>query len=190
MSGVSLLFTEEFFHLAADRLGEHGVLCQWLHLYQVGEDDVRTLVATLARSFPHMVAVADGADLLLVASRSPLSLDPEVWQARLAASRWSGDLVAAGIDSAGAIASAIVADERALRRWARGAVLHTDDRPILEFSAARRMATDRSAAILADLVRAGIRAGPIPLGTSGVVAGPRLSHQVSPAPGPAAAASR
>lgn len=174
MSGVSLLFTREFFALAADRLGERGVLCQWLHLYQAGEDDVRTLVATLRSAFPHVVAFADGTDLLLVASRAPLTLDPERWRQRLAASPAAADALArAGIVSPRDLAEGILADERGLARWSDGATLHTDDRPILEFTAARRMGSDLSGPILTRLVSAAVDAGPVPLGPAGEVAGPR-----------------
>ncbi len=170
MSGVSLLFTREFFRLAADRLGERGVFCQWLHLYQVGPEDVRTLVGTLTDVFPHVVAFADGSDLLLVASRAPLQLDPRVWQERAASSpAAAASLSAVGVRSGAAIARGLVADERGLAAWSVGAPRHTDDRPILEFSAARHIASDYSAPILASLVAAGQAAGPIPLGTSGFV---------------------
>lgn len=170
MSGVSLLFTREFFRLAADRLGERGVFCQWLHLYQVGPGDVRTLVGTLTDVFPHVVAFADGSDLLLVASRSTMQLDPLVWQQRVAANPGAAQsLAAVNVRTAAAIARGLVADERGLVAWSAGAPRHTDDRPILEFSAARHMASDFSAPILASLVAAGQAAGPIPLGTSGFV---------------------
>jgi hypothetical protein len=170
MSGVSLLFTREFFELAAARLGERGVLCQWLHLYQVGPDDVRSLVRTLGGPFPHLVAFVDGGDLLLVASRSPLTLDPRVWQRRLAANpRAADELARAGFGSALDLARGLVADERGLEAWAAGAPLHTDDRPLLEFSAARQLARDHSGAIVAALVRAGEAAGPIELGGAGSV---------------------
>jgi spermidine synthase len=170
MSGVSLLFTREFFQLAADRLGERGVFCQWLHLYQVGPGDVRTLVGTLTDVFPHVVAFADGSDLLLVASRSALQLDPLVWQQRVAANpRAAESLARVSMRTAAAVARGLVADERGLVAWSSGAPRHTDDRPILEFSAARHIASDYSAPILASLVAAGQAAGPIPLGTSGFV---------------------
>jgi len=168
MSGVSLLFTREFFALAASRLGERGVLCQWLHLYQVGEDDVRTLVATLLTALPHAAVFADEADLLIVASRSPLVLDPAVWQRRLREHpKAAAFFASARIGSASELAARLLADERGAAAFARGAALHTDDRPILEFSAARRMGADRSAAILSALARAGVEAGPIRLGSSG-----------------------
>jgi hypothetical protein len=80
-------------------------------------------------------------------------------------------LAGAGITNAGDIAAGIVADERAVAVFSHGATLHTDDRPILEFTAARQMGFDRSAPIVSELVRAGVEAGPIPLGPGGEVGG-------------------
>ena len=174
MSGVSLLFTREFFDLAASRLGERGTFCQWLHLYQIGEEDVRTFLATISSVFPHLVVFSDEADLLIVASRQPLVLEPAVWAERMAGNAAARTaLAAAGIRSAADLAGGILADERAVRRWAAGAPLHTDDRPVLEFSAARNMSFDRSRQILAALARAGAEAGPIRLGDSGAIGGVR-----------------
>jgi spermidine synthase len=174
MSGVSLLFTREFFDLAAGKLDESGVFCQWIHLYQVGEDDVKTLVATMSGSFPHIVAFADGTDLLFVASRKPLDLDPTNWRSRLETNPAALDsLAASGIRQARDIASGIIADERALRAWSAGAILHTDDHPILEFTAARRMGFDRSSPILASIVRVARTNGPIRLGEIGIIDGAR-----------------
>jgi spermidine synthase len=173
MAGVSLLFTREFFTLAADRLDRGGVLCQWLHLYQVGEDDVRTFLGTLADVFPHLLVFVDGSDMLVVAGAAPLELDPVAWQRRLATRpQVATALARVGITAAADLAAGIVADERGVGAWAAGAPRHTDDRPILEFSAARHMATDYSARIRSALVRAGVAAGPIPLGRVGAVTGP------------------
>ena len=170
MSGVSLLFTREFFELAAARLEPRGVFCQWIHLYQVGESDVKTLVATLTDVFPHVAAFADGADLLLVASKAELSMSPEVWQRRLSSNPAAAEaLAASGIATAFDIASTLVADERGLRAWSAGAQRHTDDHPILEFTAARHLGSDLSRPILASLVEAARRTGPIPLGNAGAV---------------------
>lgn len=172
MSGVSLLFTREFFELAASKLDDHGVFCQWLHLYQVGDGDLRTLFASMGNSFPHMIVFVDETDLLIVASKSPLELDPRAWCERLATNRVAGSMLAgAGITNAGDIASGIVADERAVAVFSHGAPLHTDDRPILEFTAARQMGFDRSAPIVSALVRAGVEAGTIRLGPGGDVVG-------------------
>jgi spermidine synthase len=170
MSGVTLLFTREFFDLVASRLEPGGVVCQWLHLYQVGPDDVRCLLRTMSGAFRHVLAFADGSDLLLVAAQEPLQLDPAVWQRRLAANpRAAASLARAGVGSGLGLAAGFVADEGGIVAFSRGAELHTDDRPLLEFSAARQIARDRSGAILAALVRAGEAAGPIRLGAAGEV---------------------
>lgn len=172
MSGVSLLFTREFFAQAAGRLGERGVLCQWLHLYQVGPDDVKTLLRTVIASFPHLIAFADGTDLLLVGSRCSLELDPVVWQRRLANNPVACQALArVGIRAGVDIARGIVADEAAIHAWVGVGTQHTDDRPILEFTAARHIASDYSGPILAGLVKAGASLPPIPLGASGWVLG-------------------
>jgi spermidine synthase len=173
MSGVSLLFTREFFEIAAARLGERGVFCQWLHLYQIGEEDVRTFLATISSVFPQVIVFADEADMLVVASREPLVLDPRAWQRRIrgnpVAQRALGE---AGVRSAADLAGGFLADEKGVRRWVGTSALHTDDRPILEFSAARNMSFDRSRLILSSLVAAAEQAGPIPLGSEGAIGGP------------------
>lgn len=170
MSGVSLLFTEEFFRRAAERLGERGVLCQWLHLYQIGPGDVKTLLATVAQAFPRLALFSDGTDLLIVASRSPLTLDPAAWRARVESSPAARDaLLRAGFASAADLAAGLLADERGVSLWTRGAALHTDDRPILEFTAARSMGFNLSGPILAGLVEAGRAAGTIELGSAGEI---------------------
>ena len=146
------------------------MFCQWLHLYQIGEEDVRTFLATLATAFPHLVVYSDEADLFVVASHQPLNLDPAVWATRLAGNDPARlALARVGIRSGKDLASGILADERAVRQWTADAMLHTDDHPILEFSAARNMSFDRSRRILSSLAAAGEIAGPIPLGTSGAV---------------------
>ncbi len=181
MSGVSLLFTREFFNLAASKLDDRGVFCQWLHLYQVGNDDVRTLFASMGDAFPHMIVFVDETDMLIVAAKRPLELDPRAWRERIATNATAGSMLAgAGIRTGGDIARGIVADERAVRAWSRGAPLHTDDRPILEFTAARQMGFDQSAPIVSALVRAGVEAGPIRLGATGEIGGYATSSQQQP----------
>jgi spermidine synthase len=167
MSGVSLLFTREFFELVSARLLDGGVFCQWLHLYQVGQDDVRTLLRTVAEVFPHMLVFAEGTDLLIVSSQLPLATDPRVWQERLMSNRTAADMLGrAEIDSAADLARRVIADQHAVRAWSAGAVMHTDDYPILEFSAARRLGSEHSGRILSSLVAAANEQGDLVLGPS------------------------
>jgi hypothetical protein len=67
MAGVAALFTREFFEAARLKLGPGGILCQWAHLYDMSDADLRSIVRTFASVFPQttMWRVGDG-DLLLI----------------------------------------------------------------------------------------------------------------------------
>jgi spermidine synthase len=51
-SGASALYTREHFAAARERLTEGGVFCQWLPLYQLGEPELRVVLATFLDVFP------------------------------------------------------------------------------------------------------------------------------------------
>jgi hypothetical protein len=64
-----------------------------------------------------------------------------------------------------------VADEVGIRHWSAGAAFHTDDHPILEFTTGRRLGSNLAGPLRAELVEAGVKAGPIRLGSAGMVGG-------------------
>ena len=61
MSGVANLFTREFFEAARNRLNPDGVMCQWIHLYQISRHDVLVFLKTMHSVFPHLSIWIDGA---------------------------------------------------------------------------------------------------------------------------------
>lgn len=71
------LYSLEFFELVAERLKPGGYLCSWAPTPRVA--------ATLRAVFPTIVSCRDGA--ILVASRGPIPLDPDVLAERLAGAR-------------------------------------------------------------------------------------------------------
>ncbi|HQZ18827.1 MAG TPA: fused MFS/spermidine synthase, partial [Vicinamibacteria bacterium] len=132
MAGVSALFTREFFEGVRGRLSPGGVFCQWGHLYNMGEGDLATLLATFRDVFPGgRVFVISEADILIVGSEGPTSLDEN----RLARIRDAAraDLAASRLSAAAlsAIPTALLAD----LPWLSDARRHTDDAPVLDFSA-------------------------------------------------------
>ncbi len=140
MAGIASLFTREFFEGAKARLAPGGLLCQWAHTYDISRDDLRSIVATFLTAFPDgsMWLVGD-ADVLLIGSTSPLD-------ERVAgiATAWARPGVAEDLASVGAldpfaVTSLFVAQGAALRAWADGAPLQTDDRSRLEFSGPRNI---------------------------------------------------
>ncbi|HKP14009.1 MAG TPA: fused MFS/spermidine synthase, partial [Blastocatellia bacterium] len=81
LTGVANLFTLEYFKRGAERLTDDGLFGQWLQLYEMAPEDVRTLVATFHAAFPY-VYVFRGAegDLMLLGSKAERKLDLSVIQ--------------------------------------------------------------------------------------------------------------
>ncbi|HKZ01889.1 MAG TPA: fused MFS/spermidine synthase, partial [Pyrinomonadaceae bacterium] len=78
--GTANLFTREFFELGRGRLSETGVFVQWLQIYQLSTDSLRSVLATYLEVFPHVLmfrvgGATKGKDLLLLGSTRPLTLD-------------------------------------------------------------------------------------------------------------------
>ncbi|HEX3020538.1 MAG TPA: hypothetical protein VHP36_09555, partial [Chitinispirillaceae bacterium] len=68
VSGVSGLFSEEFFGLIKNHLNENGILVQWFHKY---ESDISILVSifkALRQHFPYYEMYTAGSDLITVAT--------------------------------------------------------------------------------------------------------------------------
>src|SRR5687767_9140344 len=78
--GVANLFTKEFFTLGRDRLSEDGVFVQWVQIYQLSTDSFRSVLATFHEVFPYVQVfrvegATKGKDLILIGSKTPLTLD-------------------------------------------------------------------------------------------------------------------
>jgi len=69
VSGVSGLFTREFYHRVRRHLTPDGVFGQWLHLYEIDDRLVLSVLAALGESFPSYEVFFTGSwDILIVAS--------------------------------------------------------------------------------------------------------------------------
>ncbi|HEY0729064.1 MAG TPA: fused MFS/spermidine synthase, partial [Pyrinomonadaceae bacterium] len=78
--GVANLFTQEFFELGRSRLSEQGIFVQWVQIYQLSTESLRSVLATYTRVFPHVLMFrvggsSRGKDLLLVGSNQRLNID-------------------------------------------------------------------------------------------------------------------
>lgn len=72
VSGVSGLFTVEFYQRVRNYLTEDGVFGQWLHLYEISDDLVLSVLSAIHQSFPsYQIFQTSGGDILIVASNRP-----------------------------------------------------------------------------------------------------------------------
>lgn len=71
VSGVSSLFTEEFYRRIAGHLRDGGMLVQWMQLYEIDFPAVASVVKALSPSFDdYAIYIADPTNIIIVASRN------------------------------------------------------------------------------------------------------------------------
>jgi spermidine synthase len=138
--GVANLFTSEFFTLGRKRLKDDGVFVQWLQIYQLSTDSLRSVLATFHETFPYVAVfrvqgAAKGKDLILVGSGAPIGLDHMA--ERMNEPRTKADLDRVGIKSADDVRAWFVCDETRLGPAVAGAVINTDDNMHVETVAPR-----------------------------------------------------
>jgi spermidine synthase len=158
MAGVASLFTREFFEAARARLNRDGLLCQWAHTYDISPEDLRSIVATFASVFPQgSLWMVGGGDLLLIGAREGEIL-PRL--AAIASGAQIGTVASALVDvgiapgtAPFALVSQFAGGPRELAAYGSGALIQTDNRTGLEYSAPRgiygRTREDNAAAIRA-----------------------------------------
>jgi spermidine synthase len=142
LTGVANLFTLEFFKRGAERLKDDGIFSQWLQIYEMAPEDVRTLIATFKAAFPH-VYVFRGAegDIMLLGSKREQRLDLSAIK-----SHFDDPRVAAELDRIKTywptdILSRFYWGPKEVEAYVAGAQLNTDDNALIEFNAPRRVGT-------------------------------------------------
>ena len=157
MAGVASLFTREFFEAARARLKPGGLLCQWAHTYDISAADLQSIVRTFASVFPRgtMWLVGEG-DLLLIGGDEDIDRRLDGVEAACRRGATAETLATVGVsrdEAAFSLLSLFAGGPAELARYGGGAVVQTDDRLPLEYSAPRgiygRTVGDNSAAIRA-----------------------------------------
>ena len=138
--GVANLFTQEFFELGRSRLNEQGVFVQWVQIYQLSTESLRSVLATYHKVFPHVLmfrvgGLNKGKDLLLFGSNQPLNLDR--LSERLMDQRVKAELARVNLSSEADVRSWFVCDETRLGPAVAGAKINTDDNMHIETTVPR-----------------------------------------------------
>ena len=141
IDGAGTLYAAEHFAAVRDHLRPGALFCQWLPLYQLGEDDLKIVVRTFQSVFPEVHAFLGihnpRTPSLALVGRVPT---PERPQLRLDRARLQ-PLFARQPPHVGTISVArdllasYMADGSALRTWAGAGPINTDLRPRTMFDA-------------------------------------------------------
>ncbi len=141
VSSSSNLFSKEVFEMYRDKLAPGGIVGQWMYLYRIDENDLKTMINTFRSVFPHTTMWGNFfyPDLLLVGSLEPLTIDYENFSRRVQQGRIKEDLARINADDPLTLLGYFQMDEDMIAQYVAGASVNTDDRPRLEFSAPRNM---------------------------------------------------
>jgi spermidine synthase len=140
ITGVSNLFTREYFQDIKARLRDDGIFCQWAQLYEMAPWNIKAIYRTLAEEFPYVMVFAAedlSSDTILIASRHPINLD-----VRQIARAFQDPIVAAEAKRAGFasphdVPAFLLLGPEELRSFTAGARINTDDNALIEFAAPR-----------------------------------------------------
>jgi spermidine synthase len=138
--GVANLFTRDFFEIGRQRLADDGVFTQWVQIYQLSPDSLRSVLATFHSVFPHVLmfrvgGANEGKDLILLGSNRPLNLSR--LDERLKNPRHAAELARVKMDTRAAVEAWYICDEKILGPAVSGAPLNTDDNMLIEHRAPR-----------------------------------------------------
>ncbi len=137
ITGVSNLFTREFFELGKRKLAPGGVWGQWLQIYGMVPDEIKTILATFADVYAYVqVFRVDESDLILLGSDEPLPLSTQ----RTVEVVSGNDAVVAELEvleitGADELMALYHFDQTTIAQFAGEAERNTDDNMLIEYSA-------------------------------------------------------
>ncbi len=137
VSGVSSLFTREFYRFLSKHLEEGGMLVQWMQTYELNDPLFFSMVAALIDEYPYVQAyLTNTADVIFIASHVPIG---EFDVARLQDPALKADLERLGLATAGDHEVRRFANRQVLAALVElyGASIHTDYLPSVALGAPR-----------------------------------------------------
>jgi len=154
-AGIASLYTQEFYEACAKRLNPGGFFLQWLQVYEVDGQTVRTIYATLGAVFPSVETWRTQAgDMVLMASLDPIVFDVPRIRERITHEPFRSALsrVWRVTDLEGVLSRHMANSEfaRLVAKAEKGRV-NTDDQNVVEFSFARSVGNQalfRTASVL------------------------------------------
>ncbi|MCK9462344.1 MAG: fused MFS/spermidine synthase [Proteobacteria bacterium] len=153
ITGVANMFTAESFASSARALKPGGVFGQWVQLYEMSPENIKTILRTFAGVFPHVVLLATedlSSDTVLLGSFSPIEFDVGRMRRVMRDPRVAAELRRAYVfEPTDIFARALLVDRRELLElsngkdasgWSRLPV-NTDDNARIEFAAPHDLIT-------------------------------------------------
>ncbi len=186
IAGIAALYTDEFFTVVRSHLAPGGNFVQWIQAYGMKLDDFAMILGGIERQFPEIsLWKSAGRDFLVLGrtSTEPLSFDRsrKLWSNELL----RDDFAALHLTRPESWPAYFRLGKVEIQRLTAGAHRNTDDRTLLEYSAAIHL---RAEALTEELERtlSGCELSPLPAGISDIdkepsaIASAETSLEISP----------
>ena len=136
ISGIGALFTRDFYELADTRLKPGGIMCIWMHT-NMSPESFKSISRAFLSVFPNVTMWESivGDDYLLIGSHQPYSLPYEKVKRLLEDPVQGRELKRLGISSVRDLMGLLIMNQDELKKFSKGAPIHTDDNSLLEFGA-------------------------------------------------------
>jgi spermidine synthase len=156
IKGIGNLFSVDFYNLCRQKLKPDGVMCQWIHFYNMSPEVVKMVINSFRQTFNYcqLWFLPQGNDAIIIGSQTPIVIDLEH------ASRLINynDTVKfelkryMHIESAEDLIAYFLLNNAELAEFTRGGKLNTDNYPRLEFLAPRSQLLKQSKKIYKELI--------------------------------------
>ncbi len=140
LTGVSNLFTREYFRDVKRRLAPNGIFCQWAQLYEMAPWNIKTIYGTVRDEFPYVYVFAAedlSSDTILVGSMRPLPLDIDLLERAFTNPTVRAEARRGGLNSAHDVLAYLLLGPEELESFTAAAPRNTDDNARIEFAAPR-----------------------------------------------------
>jgi spermidine synthase len=170
VNGVAGLFTREFYRDTARYLAPQGLFVQWLHLYELDDRLLSSMLAAMGETFAdYQVYQSSVGDLVVLAVRE--GKVPEPQEPPPAQAGFRAELAKVGITRLEHVMARRIGGKRQLEPLLAqfGAPANSDYRPLVQLEATRARFAQRGAYAIADLANSALPAnemlGGLPMGT-------------------------
>jgi len=139
-AGTSSLYSREFYEDAAGRMSPGAVLAQWIPFYGQGVDETRAMIRTGLEVFAQGSLWLTSNDAVLLLSNQDFEFSLRELEQRIAERGLEEEFARFPVETGADLMVALLLGPDGLRRWVADAPVLEDDRPFLEFRAARAYA--------------------------------------------------
>lgn len=133
--GAGYLYATEYFKLASEHLTPGGIICQWLPLYELTVDNVKSVVKTFSENFKYSMIWLSYNDAEIIGSNSPIMIDESELSVRVSQPEVLNDLKRVLVQSSDDLLSFFLMGRKGMEEFSRDGIANTNDNLYLEFSA-------------------------------------------------------